>query len=138
MPRILFAVPLTLGLLAGLTPGSALAGPPEGPSGRIVLAPDEIADTLRKYRVAKDEGKRRELLDKIASTRDPRVAVALGEALGDSSRDVRYLAAYGIVYDQTGWNILREPNGPLAIEWASKWWKENEADLRRRAKALPR
>src|SRR5262249_15980430 len=93
---------LPLAMPAVLAP-PAVAGPPGGVSGRMVYV-DEVADGLRKYRAARDDGKRAELLGKLARTRDPRVAVALGEALHDPSPDVLVRAAYGIVRYHTGWH----------------------------------
>ena len=76
MPRTL----PVLALLGLLVPGRpALAGPPEGVSGRIVL--DEVWDGLRQYRAEKDPERRIRLLEKLAPSRDPRVAVVLGEAM---------------------------------------------------------
>jgi hypothetical protein len=57
MPRTLFALPLTLALLAGLAPGNALAGPPEGVSGKMEFV-DEVAAGLRAYGRETDELKR--------------------------------------------------------------------------------
>ncbi len=141
MQRKTFAAslpPLAMLALTILAPGHCLAGPPEGPSGRMVLAPDEVGDGLRKYWAERDEGARIWLLSKLARSRDPRVGIALGEALGDTSYlGVRAAAAYAILYHHIGWQGGR-PGAELAIESASEWWKENKADLRRRAKGLPR
>src|SRR5438309_980167 len=94
MPRRLFTRPL-LALLAVLSPGPvALAGPPEAVSGRMVL--DEVADGLRRYRNEGDVGKRMEILWRLAPTGDPRVAVALGEALSDPSPGVRLSAGHAL------------------------------------------
>jgi len=123
-----------------LLPGQALAGPPEGVSGRMALAPDEVADGLRKYRLTKGRKERGDLLCRLAlaSSKDPRVAVALGEALGDKdlsplARDL--LAGCGYVMPP---DVIVLVIGPEPYYFAEDWWKANEADLRRRAKALPR
>jgi hypothetical protein len=80
MPRkTLAAVLPLLAVLVALTAGKTVARPPEGVSGRMVLLPDLVADGLREYRRETDVGRQFEWLDKLASTRDPRVAVALGE-----------------------------------------------------------
>jgi hypothetical protein len=122
-------------LLALVSPGRAFAGPPEGPSGRMVL--DEVADGLRKYQKETDPETRVKWLAKLAPTQDPRVAVAIGEALGPAI----------CVNDKRAWLPLTDmllknfpiPEQPrvykLTIAWY--WWKENEADLRRRAAQLP-
>src|SRR5690348_6758493 len=75
MPRKLLAVFVLLAALAV----SASAGPPEGVSGKVVF--DQVADGLRKYRAEKDKGRRLDWLKRLAPTHDPRVGVALGEAL---------------------------------------------------------
>src|SRR5690242_17479371 len=69
---------LLLASLRVLAPAS-LAGPPDAPSGRLAL--DEVADGLRKYHKEKNRAKRLEWLRRLAPTGDPRVGVALGEAL---------------------------------------------------------
>jgi len=74
MPRMIAAVLLLLFAL-----GQAVAGPPEKSSAKMVL--DEVADGLRKYRKEQDTEKRIRWLKKLAPTKDPRVAVALGDAL---------------------------------------------------------
>ena len=81
MPRMFAVVPLLV--LALSLPGKAIAGPPEGVSGKMVL--DEVADGLRKYRKEKDAVKRLRLLERLATTRDPRVAIVLVEARPSAS-----------------------------------------------------
>ena len=132
MPRTLFAVSLTLALLAGLVPGNALAGPPEGPSGRMVL--DEVSEGLRCYRQEADPEKRAAWLKKLAPTRDPRVGVALGQALEDRDRNVALSAAIMLCacFSPDPWSCAGPWRDALA------WWRANEADLRRRARELPR
>jgi hypothetical protein len=131
MPRMFAAVPLLV-LALGL-PGTALAGPPEGVSGKMVL--DKVADGLRQYRQAKGLAVRKRLLKKLAPTHDPRVAVTLGEALADSEID-----------EFAAWELrshYRTTRGSLPINKdelmteSTTWWHANGADLRRRAKQLP-
>ena len=83
MPQKLadFVLPLAVTLLALSLPGKAVAGPPEGVSGKMVLLRDDITDGLRKYRKEKELGKRIVWLEKLAPTQDPREAIALGEAM---------------------------------------------------------
>src|SRR4051794_8005929 len=76
MPRTTAAV--LLAALALLTPGTAPAGPPEGASGKMAF--DSVAAGLRKYRKETDEAKRIRWLERLAPSKDPRVAVVLGEA----------------------------------------------------------
>jgi hypothetical protein len=58
MPGKTFAIIalLVFVVLALVLPGQAVAGPPEGMSGKMVF--DEVADGLRKYRKEEDEEKR--------------------------------------------------------------------------------
>ena len=85
MPRKTFAaVLLVLAVLALVMPGKAVAGPPEGVSGKMVLAGDEVADGLRKYRKEANLDKKVALLLDLRKTKDLRVAVALGETLDDT------------------------------------------------------
>jgi hypothetical protein len=122
-----------LALLALLAP-PAVAGPPEGVSGRMVL--DEVVAGLMRYRCETDQAKRWDLLANLARTRDPRVAVVLGELL-DHGNDCEQVEAACLIilhYQR------REPPACLTgiVPPIRAWWKKNEADLRRRAKELPR
>jgi hypothetical protein len=120
-----------LAVLALTLPAKAVAGPPEVVSGKMVF--DEVADRLRKCRKEKDEGRTMALLRNLAPTNDPRVAVALGELLSGRDEEVgseaTLLLRQGFRFDITS-NRYRE--------MARAWWKKNEADLRRRAKQLPK
>jgi hypothetical protein len=152
MPRT-FAAAGLLAVLAVLPPGEAVAGPPEVVSGKMVL--DEVADGLRRYRRVKDEGKRVECLEKLALSRDVRVAVALGEYLdgerdkpdyleGDSRERCSLVARLLYLHYTDRKDV--DPEKKLSdffrrdLEEATGhfWWRENEADLRRRAKQLPK
>jgi hypothetical protein len=114
-------------------PGYVIAGPPPTASGRMVLT-DEVADGLRKYSGEKGEAKRVRWLERLARTKDPRVAVVLGEALrsqDDSERETAYrLLELNFVL---GFHFQNGGNGLVRV-----WWKENSSDLRRRAKLLPK
>jgi hypothetical protein len=123
VPRGLWLLALLL-----LSPGQeAVAGPPEGPSARMTV--DPVADGLLRYHKEKDPQRQRALLWKLAPTADPRVAVALGEAL----------ASYDLPYPEL--MLLAEHHLPAKNRGSTDavwdWWRENEADLRRRAKELP-
>jgi hypothetical protein len=110
---------------------AVLAGPPEGPSGRMAL--DEVEDGLRSYRLEQNLEKRAEWLKRLAPTKDPRVAVALGEMMGCDDKSIQVTAAILIIVHYT------DPvqAGCNFIGYARAWWKKNEADLRRRAKQVP-
>jgi len=125
-----------LALLALLAPWPAAAGPPERVSGRMVF--DEVAEGLRKYGKETDREKRIRWLRKLAPTGDVRVAVALGDAWGDTDGGLGTIAQNLLAehYCPKG----DEPKSHGAMTWGrvTDWWKKNEADLRRRAKELPR
>lgn len=115
--------------LVALLPVPLAAGPPEGPSARMVF--DEVADGLRQFRAEQDETKRVEWIGKLARTRDPRVAIALAGAR--TTFDVVGAQAHMMLA------IYFVPPGMKSSEdIVDAWWKENEADLRRRASQLPR
>jgi hypothetical protein len=118
-------VPLLLALLA--LPPATRAGPPEAPSGKMVR--DDVADGLLRYRRTTDPERRRALLRRLAPTGDPRVAVVLGEAL----------AADGLAYPEivllAEFYLPSEKRGSTDSVW--DWWRDNEAELRRRAGQLP-
>jgi hypothetical protein len=137
MTRTFAGFVLLLAVLALLSPGKAVAGPPEGVSGKMVL--DEVADGLRQYRMTRDQNRRINWLERLAPTGDPRVAVALGEALKGEGELVRLAAARNVVYYGAPPIVASPRVGFEArqIERASHWWAANEADLRRRAKQLP-
>ena len=120
---------LSLLLLLLLAP-AVRAAPPEPPSGRMAL--DPVEDGLRKYRVARTPEARRLWLKKLARTHDPRVAVALGEALSDPSPIVARRAAI-----ELAWEYMPGPRDARSavdrLDSVGDWWQENEADLRRRA-----
>jgi hypothetical protein len=128
----MFAAVLPLFAVLALVPARAVAGPPEGVSGRMVL--DQVADGLRKYRQETDHDRRVRWLRKLAPTCDVRVAVALGDAWGDSDGGVGTVAQALLAeyYCEPRPNTIAGAWGPV-----TDWWKKNEADLRRRAKQLP-
>jgi hypothetical protein len=118
---------LALPLLALLVAAPAAAGPPEAVSGRMVF--DVVADGLRKYARETDPEMRARRLAALAPSQDPRVAVALGEAMQDPSPAVLAAAFRGAAAHYGAGTSTAE---------VCAWWKQNEADLRRRAQELPR
>jgi hypothetical protein len=123
-PIATVALPL-LAALAVVTPTGALAGPPERPSGRMSF--DAVADGLRGYARETDDGKRIAWLEKLAPTRDPRVALLIGEYPPDEITPSQFIGLRRL--------LLRYYVPPG--ERLDRWWRENEADLRRRATQLP-
>jgi hypothetical protein len=135
MPRTLFVLPLAVAvsLLALLMPGKAIARPPEGVSGKMVF--DEFADRLRKFRKEKEPERRIRWLEKLAVTRDPRVAIALHKVANDAAEtespqiEALFSLSRHFIY---GSRFVQ--NGEVHT---GLWRHENEADLRHRAKQLP-
>ena len=81
---------------------TAPAGPPEGVPGRMVL--DEVADGLRRYRAARTPEAKVAWLKRLAPSRDPRVAVALGEAATGDDPEVSR-CAIGLAYRNYDLNV---------------------------------
>ena len=136
MPRKTFAaLLLVLAVLPLLLPGKAVAGPPEGVSGKMVL--DEVADLLKKYRMERNDTHRIRLLRTLFKFSDLRAVIAVGEALNDSSKEVRQAAVQIVLFGYGGisYGIRAIPSQFEQV--AQRWWEKNEADLRRRAKQLP-
>jgi hypothetical protein len=128
-PRLLsrFRIPLLAAVPLLFAGPRAIAGPPEQPAGRMVF--DEVADVLRRYRLERDPRRRRGLLWEVATRRDPRVTVALAEAVAATEypyQELVFLAEY---------HLPASKKGSTDAVWS--WWRENEAELRRRARELP-
>jgi hypothetical protein len=130
--RIASGLLTVLVVLALMPPERVFAGPPEGVSGKMVF--DEVADGLRRYRREMDARRRSELLSRLAPSRDPRVAVVLGDAIAERSRLPGDTSAYELLYD---WFLADEDDFSEVIRSVRIWWAKNEGDLRRRAKQLP-
>jgi hypothetical protein len=94
-----------------------------------------VADGLRKYRKETDPKKRLQWLEKLAPTRDPRVALTLANALTDHLEWFRRDASLLLLqyYDGRRLIAVHEDN----INSAQCWLEKNAADLRRRARELP-
>jgi hypothetical protein len=134
MRTTIVAVVLPLAVLAVVPAGRAVASPPEGVSGRMVL--DEVVDGLRRYDAARTEAARVAWLRALKQTRDPRVAVVLGESLREASPEVRGAAAEMLALYFIP--LRRAESNSDYLVYAIGWWTQNKADLRRRAKQLPR
>ena len=115
-------------------PGKAFAGPLEKIPGKMIF--DEVADGLRKYRKAKEPVSRMRWLEKLAPTRDVRVAVTLYDFWFDDTNvdfDVRKNALI-ILADRFATGTRFDDGKVIRV---TEWWTANETDLRRRAKQLP-
>ena len=139
MPKTL----LLVSLLALVLPSQAVAGPPERVSGKMVL--DEAADGLRRYRQATTPAERLAWLAKLAPTKDPRVTVALGDAMANPDRDIEERRAAALVLAR---HLFPSPavtkaddrsrlQDAVRICTAETWWIANKAEVRRRAEQLP-
>ena len=134
MRRTPFILPAAVAFLAGLVPGNAVAGPPEGVSGRMAF--DEVVDGLRKYQKEKDDDKRIRRLEALGPTRHPRVALAIGELCregGELTGRARYVSLTSVLARL----LLERHFVPPGCD-VEDWWDANEAGLRRRARELPR
>jgi hypothetical protein len=118
-----------------LLPGQmVLAGPPEGVSGKMVM--DEISEALLRYRLEPNGKKRFVLLERLAPIQDARVTVALVQAMLDEDRPGEKMRLASLIGN---WHLQNKEwvtaNCPTVV---NLWWKKNEADIRRRAKQLPK
>jgi hypothetical protein len=122
MPRKTFAV-IVLMLL-----GQAVAGPSDLPPKL-----DKVALELRQYRTEANPQKRIMQLENLAPTRDPRVAVVLGEAMWANAPES------GDAIGLLGKYFVRGARfRSRKVVRVSAWWEANEVVLRYRAKLLPR
>jgi hypothetical protein len=136
MPKTLLVLPVLVSLFTLLMPARAVAELPEEGSGQMVV--DEVREGLQQYQKEKDVGKRIKLLEKLAPTRDSRVAVMLGDVLdgpiiiGEDGR------AQNRAEHTASHLLLKKYYLPPQCDQAPHdWFKRNEADLRRRAMQLP-
>jgi hypothetical protein len=128
-----------------LTPGRTFALPSEGMAGKTVL--NDVTAGLRKYRQETDPKKRLALLQRLAATGDPRVALALVDAANNHNGDDLDCEAADLL-----WWYYASPEAaahrgrvnhdfipsPPPRKGFRPWWKASEADIRRRASQLPR
>jgi hypothetical protein len=117
---------LLLAVTALVMPGWAVAGPPEGVSGKMAF--DEVAEGLRKYRAEKTPGKRIRWLEKLAASRDPRVAVVIWDSPKGDWTPLQYALLGRMLHKHYTYGNVAD----------YEWWAKNEADFRRRAAQLPR
>jgi hypothetical protein len=121
-----FAMRKALLLALLLSPGSALASSPDRISGKMV---DVVAEGLRRYRQETDPIARAMCLRQLAPLLDPRVEVALAEALRDPYPAVRYTAVIKLRI------LYMPPDGSVRCDEvaAVEWWKKNGTQIRKRA-----
>jgi hypothetical protein len=106
----------------------AVADLPAPASQEMVV--DGVAEGLRRYRTETDEKRRRAILWKLAPTRDPRVALALGEFLESADLPYPEISLLAQLY------LPEAKRGSTDAVW--DWWRENQVELRRLAGGLPR
>jgi hypothetical protein len=129
MMRALHVILPVVALSLFLMPAKAVAELPDEGSGQMVV--DEVCEGLRQYRKEADWEKSRTLLQKLAPTRDPRVAVVLVEDMFKSEQ--RFATCFLLLVEHY------VPGGlnPSSADQMMDWWKKNEADLRHQAEKLP-
>jgi hypothetical protein len=129
MPRTLSVLALFALVVSGRP---VLAGPPEGPSGQMVL--DEVTEALLKFRLEPDLKTRGAMIRRLGPVRDPRVTLALMEVAVDEDSPLHPLAGAMLVEYH-----IPEKDYVTAKCWtiARPWCEKNEAEVRRRAKQLP-
>src|SRR5262249_13598745 len=123
----------------------AVAGPPEGASGKMVFA-DAVADGLRADRKEKDPAMRLAWLQKLAATGDPRGALVLVAAANNHDGDALDCEAAAVLWGHYArpdaasrrGQVTSDPDSPPRGMSSRPWWKANEADIRRRARQLSR
>jgi hypothetical protein len=134
---MMLAASLALPLPAALgLPSLSFAGPPEAVSGRMDV--DEVSQALRRYQHEFDEDRRVNWLRKVAPTRDPRVGVAMGEYLSAGNPFPHQISVAWMLTEHFMPSPVLHDDVVEQTKAARLWWRDNEADLRRRAKQLPR
>lgn len=93
--------------------------------------PWTVPSLAAAVRSERDPARRAHLLTVLATSRDPRAGVRLGEALDDPSLDVRAAAAWGLAR----YFVEAVPVGGTeqAMDAARGYWKAHEGELRRGA-----
>ena len=136
MLRTFATAVMLLALLTLPLPDMAVAGPPEKVPGAMAF--DGVGPGLDRYGKEKDPEKRLKMLEKLAPTRDPRVAVLLGGYLEGPDLDLELASAAIDVlgrYYVLGRSYL--PSSRPARDRVIIWWYEHKADLRCRAQQPP-
>jgi hypothetical protein len=106
---------------------SAVADLPATTSQEMVV--DAVAEALRLYRSETEDSRRRAILWKLAPTRDPRVALALGEFLESAALPYPEISLLAKLY------LPEEKRGSTDAVW--DWWREKKSELLRLAAGLP-
>lgn len=104
------------------------------------LRRDRLARQLQQFRDETSSEKRVDLLHEFARIQDPRVVVALMEAVQGELAKGRYSAVLEIASSLlVYYHIPKEELVGSTKYWSAAliWWEKNEADVRRRAAALP-
>jgi hypothetical protein len=127
--RKLLLAPLLL-----LLPGQAFAGPPAGVSGQMALERDAIADGLTACAKQKDAERRIALLERLAKSHDPRVAVALGALVEGPADDIGERASCALLWHYSDVELSPYRVRECPQEMARKWWAKHGEDLCRQAR----
>jgi hypothetical protein len=113
--------------------------PDDGPAGTLVIV-DEIARQVRWYHQEKDPRKRAMWLGQLQSSRDPRIAVLLGEATSDPDEEIACFARVTLQKLYGDWPPCLDSAAEQQRqeERVIMWWKTNAVRLRREANLLPK
>jgi hypothetical protein len=107
---------------------------------------DKVGEGLKQFLEEKDHERRLRWLKQLAPTRDPRVAVVLGELVNEAWTAKGPLNTDEQVADvAAARDLLERYYMPPAVQdgktdplgRALRWWRGNRDDLHRRAKQLP-
>jgi hypothetical protein len=96
--------------------------------------PWTVAKVLAWYDKAEDGKIRAHLLWVLAASRDPRAALALGNALNDDSLDVRVAATYGLL--DYFMKIVVGGGTEQHIIAVKEWWEKNQESIQKEAERL--
>src|SRR5262249_30218267 len=120
-----------------LQPHQAIAGPPDRASNRMVFV-DRVAEGLRRCRDENDPARRIDWMMKLAPSRDPRVAVTFGEMMERAHAEPGHTYPDPGVAAEVLLHVHYYSPDTDGTRGAFEWWQKNKADLRRRAKLLPK
>jgi hypothetical protein len=98
---------------------------------------DEISEGLLLYRLEPSSEKRYKRLARLAPVHDPRVTIALVEAMNNETKSERvmWIASLVVQYHIPPDEKLAPAKFPTFVRL---WWENNETEVRLRAKKLPK
>jgi hypothetical protein len=96
--------------------------------------PFTVSKVIKWYAQERNGKKRSHLLSLLAASRDPRAAVALGNAISDDNLDVRIATLDGLQFYFV--ETVVSGGSEDTFMHVEKWWKDNRVRLETEAKAL--